>query len=148
MKIILSKDVDKIGKEGELVEVKDGYARNYLIPKGMAVEATKGKLKALKVEKEKEDKKNEKLKEDAERHVDKLNGQNVVVGVKVGEGGKLYGSVTNKDIAEAIEDSTGVQVDRRKIEIEEPIKGTGEYRVSVRLYTDINAEIFLSVEEK
>jgi large subunit ribosomal protein L9 len=147
MKVILREDVKKIGKAGDLVSVSDGYARNYLFPRGLAVEATTGELKTLNVKKEKEESKQRRQEDKAKNAADKLTDAIVKIKVKVGEGGRLYGSVTNKDIADAIKRETGFNIDKRKIELKEQVKTLGEFTADVRLHQDITAQIRFEVVE-
>ena len=146
MKVILRQDVKKLGVEGEVKEVSDGYARNYLIPRGLAVEASKGHMKDLELQRKQEEEKEKKLIEEAEEMKEKLAGEKVVIQQKTGEEGKLFGSVTNKDIAEALE-SKGYSIDKKKIEME-PIKALGTHQVTVKLHPEVIAELEVQVTEK
>ena len=147
MKIILQKDVDDLGKEGEIKEVSDGFARNYLIPEGLAKMATEKKVKQ--VEKEREKKKAEKEKElkELEEKATKLDGQEVEVGVKVGEEGQLYESVTAGKIQNALKEE-GMEVKRKQIELEDAIEELGEFTVSLNFKHNLEAQIRVIVTEK
>ena len=147
MKVILKEDVKRIGKAGELITVSDGYARNYLFPRGLAIEATSGELKNLKAKQEKEENRVKKQEKEAKNAADKLKDEIIIVKAKVGEGGRLYGSVTNKDIADAIKASTGYDVDKRKIEITEQVKTLGEYSARIRLFQDVAVDLRFVVKE-
>jgi large subunit ribosomal protein L9 len=145
MKVILLQDVKGQGKKDQVVNVSDGYARNYLIPRGLAVEATEGKVRELARQTAHADKK-KKQEEDAAREVAaRLGGLTVKVGGKAGEGGKLFGAVGNKDIAEALEKQHGFIVDKKKILLKEPLKNIGVFPVTVKLHPVAQAEIQVAV---
>jgi large subunit ribosomal protein L9 len=147
MKVILMQDFEQLGYEGDIVDVARGYARNYLIPKGFATEASNANLKALEMRKGKILAKRTKDKEEAERVREKISEITVTVRAKAGEEGKLYGSVTSRDIAQQL-DAQGVEVDRRKIIIDEAIRSLGEYEVPVKLHPEVVATIKVVVEEE
>ncbi|AGA70893.1 LSU ribosomal protein L9P [Desulfitobacterium dichloroeliminans LMG P-21439] len=146
MKVILNQDVKALGKKGQVFEVSDGYARNFLFPKGLAVEATSGNLSDLASKKANEDKKKEKEKEDAQALAAKLNSITVEVQTKSGEGGRLFGSVTNKEVAEALKAKYKIEVDRRKLEIKEPIKALGTFNVQAKLHPEVIAQFQVLVK--
>ncbi|SMC00023.1 LSU ribosomal protein L9P [Thermanaeromonas toyohensis ToBE] len=145
MKVILLEDVPKLGKRGSVVEVADGYARNYLLPRKLAVTATEERLEELHREKDREAKKKQKELEEARRLARILEGSTITVVARAGEGGKLFGSVTNKEIAQAIENTFHISIDRRKIELEEPLKLLGSYPVILRLHPEVQARITVEV---
>lgn len=145
MKVILLKDVKDLGKAGEIKELADGYARNYLIPRGMAAEATKEKLKENEEKNLKAQKTKQKELAQAEELKAELDGKSIAISLKTGGGDKLFGAVTTKEIAELIEKQLQLKVDKKKIEIDEPIKHLGEYSVSIKLYPSVLAEIKLTV---
>ena len=145
MKVILLKDVKGSGKAGEIVKVSDGYARNMLIPKGLAKEATPGNIKTLEKQKEKLAEKQAADKADAEELAKKLEEITVEIVSKGGEGGKLFGSVTTKDIADALADQQGIEVDKKKIVLDSPIKEAGVKEVTVKLYQEVSAKMKVSV---
>ena len=147
MKVILQQDVKGKGKKGELVNVSDGYARNYLLPRGLAVEANSNNLNVMRTQNEAKARKIAEEKAAARALADSLEGKTVEIAVKAGENGKLFGSVTAKEIADAIQDSLHLEVDRRKIQLEEPIRSCGTASVVVRLYPDITATVFVVVKE-
>jgi large subunit ribosomal protein L9 len=147
MKVILMQDFEQLGYEGDIVDVARGYARNYLIPKGLATEASNANLKALEMRKGKILAKRTKDKEEAERVMEKISEITVKVRAKAGEEGKLYGSVTSRDIAQQL-DAQGVEVDRRKIIIDEAIRSLGEFEVPVKLHPEVVATIKVVVEEE
>lgn len=141
MKVIFLQDVKGQGKKGEIKEVSDGYARNFLIPKGLAVEATKTRMKEIQEQQEKQRKTQEKEKAEAVKIQQKLNGQSVTIKARTGGGDKLFGAVTAKEIAEAIEKQFKVNIDRKKIELTEPIKHLGEYSIKIKIYPSVQAEM-------
>jgi large subunit ribosomal protein L9 len=147
MNVILMQDFEPLGYEGDIVDVARGYARNYLIPKGLATEASNANLKALEMRKGKILAKRTKDKEEAERVMEKISEITVKVRAKAGEEGKLYGSVTSRDIAQQL-DAQGVEVDRRKIIIDEAIRSLGEFEVPVKLHPEVVATIKVVVEEE
>ncbi|MDN5293396.1 MAG: large subunit ribosomal protein [Eubacteriales bacterium] len=145
MKVILKQDVKKLGKKGDVVEVAEGYARNYLLPRGLAVEASAGNLKTLEKQKEAEQRRREEEKAEALRIAEKLKEITVVVHGKAGENGRLFGSVTAKDVAEALAKDFGIKIDRRKMQLEEPIKAVGVYYIPVRLHAEVEATVKVHV---
>ncbi|GBF32487.1 LSU ribosomal protein L9p [Desulfocucumis palustris] len=145
MKVILLQDVKGQGKKDQTVNVSDGYARNYLIPRGLAVEATEVKLKDLARQKAYEDKKKQQEEESAKALAGELSGITVKVTGKAGEGGKLFGAVGNKDISEALEKQFGLGVDKKKIILKEPLKTLGVFPVTVKLHSSVQAEIQVAV---
>lgn len=146
MKIILVKDVKNLGKEGEVKEVSDGYGRNYLIPRGLAMEATPVKIKESKEKGVREEKKKARETENALALQQQLNGQAVTIEVKTGGSDRLFGAVTGKEIADRLKQQFGINIDKKKIEIVEPIKHLGKYPVKIRIYPSIQAEITLIVK--
>ncbi|HAH69493.1 MAG TPA: 50S ribosomal protein L9 [Synergistaceae bacterium] len=148
MKVILKQDVNKIGKKGDLLEVADGYGRNFLIARGLAEEATEGKIRELQQMQMTQKIKDDKKLKIAEESKKKLGGKVVRIKVNTGEGGKLFGSVTNAQIADALTSQYGVPVDKKDLKIEETVKQTGEYRFKVKLYAGVDAEMTLKVESE
>lgn len=146
MKVVLTQDVPNLGKAGEVKDVADGYGRNYLLPKGYAQMATKGLIKQAQERAEAQKRRDAKLRSDAETLAQRLNGQTLRFEVRVGELDRLYGSITNVDIAEKLKQQTGIDVDRRKIELGDPIKRAGVYSVPVRLAAQIEARLNVVVE--
>ena len=144
MEVILRKDSDKLGLEGEVVNVTKGYARNYLIPKGIAFEASSQNLKAFEVQRKKIEVNRLKAKEDAEELKQKMEGMLITFSHKAGEEGKLYGSVTSMDIASHLE-KQGIIIDRRKILLEKPVKTLGEFDLSIKLHPEVTGLIKLVV---
>ncbi|MGQ9779636.1 MAG: 50S ribosomal protein L9 [Bacillota bacterium] len=145
MKIVLKQDVKGLGKKGEIKEVADGYARNFLLPKGFAVPATEGNLRALKEERTVRQQHEFREMEEARALAARLEGLRLVIKAKAGESGRLFGAVTAKDVAEALRREARVEVDRKKIELAEGIKKTGTYRIPIKLYHDISVRIQLEV---
>jgi large subunit ribosomal protein L9 len=144
MELILREDVKSLGKAGELVRVKPGYARNFLLPQGLAYEATEGNKKRIAGETRARNTRLASEKTEAEAIAGRLGALNLTLRGKAGEEGKLFGSVTAQDIAAALE-SAGHAVDRRKIELEHPIKTLGAHTVAVRLHPEVHAEVQLTV---
>jgi len=140
MKIILRQDMDELGFEGDIVKVADGYARNYLIPKGFGLQATPQNIKILEQQRKKIEVRRLKAREAAEKLKDDIQGMEVALSQKAGEEGKLYGSVTTMDIAAELE-KRDVIVDRRKVILDAPIKAVGEYDVGLRIYPEVTARI-------
>lgn len=147
MKIILLQDVKKLGKRGDLVEVAEGYARNFLFPRKLAAEATQGSINQLEQEKSALKRKKAKELEAAKVLAKKLSNTQLTLSVKAGDQGKLFGSITNKDISEALEKQHQVTVDRRKIELGEPIKALGTYEVAIKLVPEVEAKLVIKVVE-
>jgi len=144
MQVILKKGVEKLGTEGELVKVKDGYAQNYLIPRGLAFRATEGKITALENEKKQKAFKVEKERKSARDLASALERLTLVVSVKAGDEGRLFGTVTSQMIADGLK-SKGYEVDKRNVEVDH-IKQLGNHEVKVKLFTDVVATVKLSVE--
>ena len=145
MKVILLEDVRSLGKTGDIVKVNDGYARNMLFPKGLAKEATAGNIKALENRKAAEAERQAELKAEAEAIKEKLENQIIELNSKGGEGGRLFGAVTNVDVAKAIKEQKNFDIDKKKIQISAPIKTVGEHEATIKLYTDINAKVKINV---
>jgi large subunit ribosomal protein L9 len=144
MQVILREDIDKLGKIGDLVKVKDGYGRNFLIPMKKAIEATPKNVNAMEHARKMVADRVRKLKKEATVDADRIKGLVVTIKAKAGEEGKLFGSVTSMDIADAMQ-TQGVAIDRRKIVLDEPIKRLGEFSVPVKLHTDISVDLKVTV---
>ncbi|MFB0520621.1 MAG: 50S ribosomal protein L9 [Desulfatiglandales bacterium] len=147
MKVILLQDFESLGFEGDIIDVAKGYARNYLIPKGIVIEANKGNLKALEMKKDKIMTTRMKDKEAAESAKEKISQVTVTVRRKAGEDDKLYGSVTSRDIAQELEKG-GIVVDRRKIIVDEAIRTVGEFKVAIKLHPEVMTIITVVVERE
>lgn len=145
MKVILTQEVKKLGSKGQILEVSDGYARNYLIPQGLAEEATKTKIKEIQEKSIKEEKKKSSEKDNAEALKNKLHGKKVEIRVKAGAGDKLFGAVTTREIADLIQAEFGVTIDKKKIEMDESIKHLGQYKIRLKIYPSVQAELKLVV---
>lgn len=146
MKVILLKDVSNIGKTGEVKNVSDGYGRNFLIPKGFAVEANAKELAKLKqIQKQKEEKE-ERIRKSSEDLLHELQKHHFIIKAKSGTSGKLFGAVTSGDIANHIRNSLGVEIDKKEIDLGDHIKQTGEYRVDIKLPGNVKGKIALKVE--
>jgi len=144
MEVILREDVEKLGSRGEVVKVAPGYARNFLLPKKLAVAATDSNRKIVEQERQAHLRKEAKLKGEAEDLSKLLSGVSVTIAQKAGENDQLFGSVTAKDVADALAQKN-FTIDRRKIHLDEPIKQLGEYKVPVRLHKDVTAEVTVTV---
>jgi len=147
VKVILTKDVDKLGKSGDMKTVADGFATNFLIPRKLAVPAAGGAYRAWQHDIASREEKRSRERADAEVAATRIGSTTLTMGVKVGEGGKLYGSITSKDIADALA-RRGIEVDRRKIDLEEPLKSLGTYKVAVKVFTGMTPEVTIVVEPK
>jgi len=148
MKVILVEDVQGTGKKGETVTVKDGYGRNFLVPRGLAVPATQGNtVRFENIIKSVSNKKARDLKNAGELKA-KLEETTLAIKKKAGEDGKLFGSVTHKDVAEAVKAATGIEVDKKLVRFEELIKATGAHTVVIHLQPDVNAEVKIEVEKE
>jgi large subunit ribosomal protein L9 len=147
MKVILREDVDTVGLAGETVEVKDGYGRNFLIPRNLAIPATQGNVKAIDEVRKQRDIRVKKRRKAAEVIKDRIERVQLRIAVMVGEEDRLFGSVTNNDVAKLLE-TEGISVDKRAIDLEEPIKALGMYAVPVKLEKDVVAHAKLLVEKK
>ncbi|MCU0645248.1 MAG: 50S ribosomal protein L9 [bacterium] len=144
MKVILKKDFDTLGKIGEIVDVKRGYARNFLIPKGIVLTADDKNIKILAAEQQRSELKLSKDKKIAEKLAEKLDGVSCTATVKVGEEDKVFGSVTTQEIADLLKDK-GFEIDRKKISLDEPIKALGIYTIPIKLHAEVEAKIKLWV---
>ena len=145
MIVILMKDVKGSGKAGDVVKVSDGYARNMLLPKGLAKEATEGNIRSLEKQKAIAAEKLEEQKAAAKEMAAKLEKITLKIESKGGDSGKLFGSITSKDIADALEKQEGMKIDQKKIEMKTPIKQAGETEVTLKLFTEISAQLKVSV---
>jgi large subunit ribosomal protein L9 len=145
MEVILREDIEKLGSRGQVVKVAPGYARNYLLPKRLAVAATDSNKKIVEQEREAWLRKEAKQQSEAEQLASMLNGVTLTITQKAGDEGHLFGSVTSKDIAEALE-AQKYTIDRKKIQLDDNIKQTGEYKIPIRLHRDVTAEVTLHVK--
>lgn len=146
MKVILKEDVKKLGSRNQVLDVSDGYGRNYLIPRGLAVEADKGNMGLLKALTEAEERKDRQASAKAEEEKRHLQGRQVTVSVSSGEAGRLFGSVTASQIAEAVEKQFGVKIDKKNVKIADAVKALGSYAFTVKLHGSVEASMTLKVE--
>jgi large subunit ribosomal protein L9 len=146
MKVILQKDVKGLGKAGDIANVSDGYARNYLIPRGLVVEASSGNLNTIKQQKQAEEKRKAEEFEKAEKLKERLEKLTVILKAKSGEGGRLFGSITNKEIADALNEQHKITLDKRKISLPEPIKDLGETVVEVKVSPGVAGTLKVKVK--
>ena len=147
MQIILQEDVEKLGTRGQLVEVAEGYARNFLLPRKLALEATSGNMKRLERMRATFAKKEATERGAAQKQADALSGVSLEVSRKAGEGDHLFGSVTSADVAEALH-AKGYEIDKKKITLVEPIKAVGEYEIPVKLHREVIAKVKLTVKKE
>ncbi|MFD0961790.1 50S ribosomal protein L9 [Paenibacillus chungangensis] len=147
MKVIFLQDVKGQGKKGQIKDLSEGYVRNFLLPKGLVKLASDGNLKTLDAQNKSEEKRKVKEKEDAEALGKRMEEMTVVVKAKSGEGGRLFGAITSKQIAEALA-AQGIKIDKRKIELEEPIRTLGVTKVQVKLHTDVKATLSVQTAEE
>ncbi|HEX32184.1 MAG TPA: 50S ribosomal protein L9 [Candidatus Acetothermia bacterium] len=140
MKIIIRQEVEKLGSPGDIVEVRDGYARNYLIPRGLAMPATKGNLRILEEERRRAELRANREKRAAERLAEKLNSVSITATVSVGEEDRVFGAVTTQTIADLLKEK-GFDIDRRRIMLDEPLKALGIYDVPIKLHPEVEAKV-------
>ena len=146
MKVILTADVKSLGKKGEIINVSDGYARNMLLPKKLGVEANSKNINDLKLQKANEDKVAKEILEQAKALAAEIAEKSVTLSIKVGEGGKTFGSVSSKEIAEAAKAQLGYDIDKKKIQMKDPIKAVGTTSVAIKLHPKVTAELKVVVE--
>lgn len=146
MEVLLLKDIKRLGKAGEIKKVTNGYGRNYLIPRGLAVLATPGAVRSTEVRKAIDEQRDERIRTDSTALAEHLSKVSLTFKVKAGEKGRLYGSITSADIAAEIEKQTGHPIDKRKIALEEPIRLLGTHQVPIRLMTGVAPEVTVVVE--
>lgn len=147
MKVILLEDVKKLGKKGEVIEVSDGYARNYVLPKKLGVEASGKNMNDLKLQKANKEKIEKENLEAAKLMAEQMEKDQVVVSIKSGEGGKTFGSISSKEIAQSYKEQCGKEIDKKKIILPEPIKSLGVYEVSVKLHPNVTGKLKVKVTE-
>ena len=148
MKIILLQDDKNLGKKGDIIEANDGYARNYILPKKIGIEATNKNLNDLKLQKANEAKIAQELLDKSKELAALLETKEVVVKIKAGEGGRTFGSVSSKEIAEELKKQTGIEIDKKKIQLKESLKNFGVYQVSVKLHPKVTGTLKVKVEEQ
>ncbi len=148
MDVILKQDVKNLGKKESMVKVNDGYARNYLIPRGLAVEATSANVNIMKTKKKAEENKKERELAHAKELAEKLNKTTVIFKTKAGDNGKLFGSITSKDISEKLKTNHKLDIDKRKINLSDAIKTIGTSEVEVKVYAGVTAKMTVKVESE
>jgi large subunit ribosomal protein L9 len=144
VKVVLRDDVENIGRKGDLIEVTDGFARNFLVPRGLAMKATKGVVQQAEAMRRNREARDARDREAAQALADQLTGKRIELRARAGEGGRLFGSVTSTDVADAVRAQTGVELDRRKTQLAEPLKELGAVEVPVKLHADV--EVILTVD--
>lgn len=147
MEVILLEDVKSLGKKGDIVKVSDGYARNFILPKKLGVEKTAKSLNDLKQQKAAEEKRQQMIFEEAKALAAQLEAGSISLKMKGGEGGRTFGSVSTKEITTAIKEQLKLEVDKKKLQLAEPIRNFGTYHVPVRLHPKVTAEVTVKVEE-
>ncbi len=145
MKVILADDVDNVGRKGDVVVVADGFARNYLVPKGLALFASKGSLRQAELMRRAREEKERRVREAAQARVGRLGANSVYISARAGEGGRLFGSVTKADVARAIEEQLHEKVDRHQVRLEDPIRTLGTHAVEIHLHEEVNAAVNVEV---
>jgi large subunit ribosomal protein L9 len=146
MRIVLRDDVDNLGKKGEVVDVADGYARNFLVPRGLALKASAGSQKQADAMVRNRAARDRRERENAEAVAARFSGRTISIKARAGGEGRLFGSVTTSDIAEAVQKQTGAEIDRRKLALDEPLKELGGVDVQIRLHPDVVATVHVEVE--
>ena len=144
MKVVLRDDVENVGRKGDLVDVSNGYARNYLVPRGLALQATKGVVQQAESMRRSREAKETRDREAAEALAQRLTGKRIEIGARAGEGGRLFGSVTAADVADAIQAQAGVEIDRHRLGLGEPLKELGPAEVTLKLHPEV--EVTLTVD--
>ncbi len=147
MKVILLEDVKALGKKGQVVEVSDGYGKNFILKKKLGVEATNANMNDLKLQKAQEEKKARELLEAAQNLAKELEEKSVVIPMKAGEGGRAFGSVSSKEIAAAYKEQCGMEIDKKKIQLPEAIKTFGTHEVAVKLHPQVTGKLYVKVRE-
>lgn len=145
MQVILIEDVKSLGKKGDVVKVNDGYARNFILPKKLGLEATEKNLKDLAVQKAEEEQRQKEIYEEAAAFASKLGSASVTLEIKAGEGGRTFGSITTKEISAGIKDQLGYDIDKKKIVLADAIKNAGIYTVAIKLHPKVTAEMKVEV---
>ena len=147
MEVILLQDVKSLGKKGELVKVNEGYARNYILPKKLGIEANNKNLNDLKLQKANEEKIRKETLEAAKKLAVEISDKSVTVSVKTGEGGRIFGSISTKEIAKAVKDQLGMDIDKKKMILDVPVKALGVYNLTIKLHKDVTAKLAVKVVE-
>ncbi len=147
MKVILQDDIKGVGKKGEIINASDGYARNFLFPKGLALEATKGNLTNLERKNKKEEEEKQQILDDAKSLAKEIEDKEIVLKMKLGKGGRAFGTITNKEIKQAIKSQLNYEIDKKKISLKTPIKGTGSFTSIIKLHPKVSANLSVKVVE-
>jgi large subunit ribosomal protein L9 len=145
VKVVLRDDVENIGRKGDLIEVTDGFARNFLVPRGLAMKATRGVVQQAEAMRRNREARDARDREAAQALADQLTGKRIELRARAGEGGRLFGSVTSADVADAVRAQTGVELDRRKTQLSEPLKELGAVEVRVKLHADVEVNLTVDV---
>jgi large subunit ribosomal protein L9 len=145
VKVVLRDDVENIGRKGDLIEVTDGFARNFLVPRGLAMKATRGVVQQAEAMRRNREARDARDREAAQALADQLTGKRIELRARAGEGGRLFGSVTSADVADAVRAQTGVELDRRKTQLSEPLKELGAVEVPVKLHADVEVNLTVDV---
>lgn len=145
MEVILLQDIEKVGKKFEVVKVRDGYGRNYLIPKGMALLANKSNMRRLEEYRRREEAQMRRLLEEAQQLASQLEDKVLKIGAKVGTSGKIFGSITNLQVANALKEQLGIEVDRRKVELPEEVKEVGVYTAVLKIHPEVDTRVSFEV---
>ena len=148
MKIILLEDVKTLGKKGQIVKINDGYARNFVLPKKLGIEATSKNLNDLKLAKKREEKEAAEILAAAKELKVKVEEKSVTVAMKTGEGGKTFGTISTKEVAEEAKKQLGLDIDKKKMKLDVPIKALGTYNIAVKLHKEVTAQLVVKVVEK
>ncbi|MCT4597605.1 MAG: 50S ribosomal protein L9 [Vallitalea sp.] len=147
MKVILLEDVKKLGKKGELINASDGYARNFLFPKKLAVEATNSSINDMKLKQQAEKRRQEELLQQARELAEKIKNSVVTIKVKAGDGGRIFGSVSTKEITKAAKEQLGFEIDKKKMQLKDPIKSLGTHIIPIKLNPKVKTELTVKVQE-
>ncbi len=145
MKVVLRDDVEKLGLKGDIVDVADGYARNFLVPRGLAIRAESGVVRQAEAMRRNRSAREQRDREAAQALADRLGGRTLSIAARAGEGGKLFGSITAADIVAAVQEQLGVEIDRRRLTLDEPLKELGAVELPVRLHSDVVATLTVDV---
>ena len=146
MQVILLQDVNKLGKKGDVVKVNDGYARNFILPKQLGLEATEKNLKDLAIQKAEEEKRQQEIYAEAVALGKELESKKVTLQIKGGEGGKTFGSITAKELSQGLKDQTGIEIDKKKLVLADAIKTAGTFKVGVKLHPKVTVDLNVAVE--
>lgn len=147
MDVILLEDVKSLGKKGDLVKVSDGYARNFILPKKLGLEATPKNLNDLKLQKAAQEKREKEILEEARTLAGTIAQKNITLKLKTGEGGRTFGSISTKEIAQALKDQLGLEIDKKKLVLAEPLRNIGTYTVPIKLHAKVTAELKVRVDQ-